>query len=477
MPIDKVTSVQYAAQITAGVNGRDSTIDTTVGPIPDAAIFPQSVVLEQQNDRARKLSFLLSLANVDEFTGFETDLEGIVYNEGQTRSTGAKANVTELFSRSAEPKADLNVQRGYPIASQIDEATGSTIVFVASEARVMTYAQRQSFFNLRTQRYELSVPLVSTVEGAGARVGPNRVNRPLRPLAGFDSMTNPLAATGGRDTETNAELIARYLIAILGRQTGVPNGITRVALADFPDVSGLKVVYGNNPMLLRAATDAGAVDVWIKGSVLRSNAENLPFPGVGQLIPVSIPPLVSVVSVKSGATYDEGTDYDVVFDLSGVSRSPREASGIRFRAGGPNALPAIGDPVTINYTYDGLIRDLQAGFTDDETLELGRDILFRRGIEVPIAHAANLTTTQGFSVSSILTKVQVADLTFVNTLGLGEPIQGSDIQGVVRAITGVDNYVITRLSRASAAGGAGDLSLADNEYPALAAVNLTVSTT
>ncbi|APU88897.1 hypothetical protein Rctr197k_078 [Virus Rctr197k] len=476
MPIDKVSQAQFAAQIAAGINDRADDLDTAYGPIPDACIQPQAAVLESQNDRVRQLSLLLTLSDPSAFDGFDSDLEGIAFNEGATRILGSKSSTTATFARAAAPTADALVQRGFPVGSSEDPSTGGTITFVTSEAATLPVASASSYFNIQTQKYELSVPLTSIIEGSSTRVGPNRLTRPLRPLGAFDSVTNPGSASGGRDQETNSELIDRYMLGVIGRQPGTPNGIDRYARANFPDVLGLKSVYGSNVLLVRAATDAGAVDTWIKGSSPVQLVENHVYLGVGQTIAVSSPPLVSVVSVQSGvSTYIEGSDYEVVEDTSGVGRSVREEAGIRFLTGGPTALPAVGDTVTVTYTYDNLIRSLQAGFEDDEVLELGRDLLFRRGEIASIIHTARLRVAAGFNATTVQAAVVAAVLAFVNDLNLGADVEGSDIQGVVRAISGVDNYIIDRLTRSTTLAGVTDVLVDDNEYAELTSANLTVS--
>lgn len=476
MPIDKVSSSQYADQLAAGINNRADDVDTAFGPVRDACIQPQAEVLEAQNDRARQLSLMLTLANASAFDGFDADLEGIAFNEGETRNNGSVSATTATFKRASAPASDAVVQRGFPVGSQPDESTGTTVTFVTSEAKTLPALTAASFFNIQTQLYELNVPVVSVIQGSASKVGPNRINRPLRPLGAFDSVTNPTSAGGGRDKETNQELINRYLLGVIGRQLGAPAGINRLALADFPDVQSLKVVFGNNALLLRAATDGGAVDVWVKGESLVQVVENHTYLGLGQLIAVFSPPLVSVISVQSGAnTYIEGVDYETVADDSGVGRSIREAAGIRFLPSATTPLPSVGDAVTVTYTYNNLIRALQSGFTTEETLELGRDILFRRGIDAPIVHTAQLKVTTGFNASAVQSAVASAVFNFINGLGLGDDVQASDEQAVVRALSGVDNYIITRNTTTDVLTGTGDIPIDDNEFPTITTANLSVT--
>lgn len=320
------------------------------------------------------------------------------------------------------------------------------------------------------------MPVSATSSGSEGRVGPNRINRPLRPVNTFDSVSNPAPTQGGRDAETNAELIERYLIAILGRELSTPFGVAKYARDNFPDVQDLLTVFGNNPLLTRAAEEAGAVDAYVLGEELTTQTDNLTYLGPGQLIAVTSPPLVrvdSVVRVASSTTYTENTDYTVVFDTTGNAGSERAHDGIKFLPGAALLVP--GDIVAVTYTYNNLIRALQAGFEQDDTFVQGRDLLFKRGTQVNVILEAQLHVTTGFSTTSVLALVQTAVEAFINGLKLGADVEISDVQGVVRRITGVDNFIVTRLVKDPAASGTVDLIIADNEYARIATADLVLT--
>ena len=470
MPIPKITSEQFAEDIEAGILSRDATQDVRVGPVQDLVVRPQAQVFERQNDRIRKVSLLLTLANADEFAGeFAADLDGIVFNEGLARIDGARAVTEVTFGRATAPSTDLPVQRGYPIVTIPDETSGATVTFVTTEDRQIPFATRQSFFNTSTRRYELTIPVTAITEGTIGRVGPNRIIRPLRPLAGFDSVTNVNAAVGGRGRETNRELIERYLIAIQGRELATSTGVEKYITDNFADVQDVSVVFGGDPLLVRSPDATGAVDAYFVGAQTQNTVQNLVFPGVGQLIELGSVPLSSVVSVVDLATatpYIEGTDFEVVRDVGGNRGSIRAVEGLVFGAGTP---PAAGTLLTINYTYNGLVGAVQTLLETTDTYVHGRDLLIKAGIEVPITHIANVTVETGYSRTSIRSAVRNAVLDFINNqLFLGDDVEGSDIQGVVRQISGVDNYVITRLTRSTVASGVGDVAIARSEFSSLA---------
>jgi uncharacterized phage protein gp47/JayE len=477
VPIPKITATQFESNIRNGITSRTTTHDTAVGPIPEVVIKPAAQVFERQNDRIRTVSLIISLSDEVVFSDeFEADLDAYVFNEGLLRALGSRATAIAVFSRAAAPTADIVVQRGFPIGTEPDEATGRTITFITSESRTLSFATASGFFNIQSQRYELSVPVIAIVEGSVGRVGASRINRPLRPLVGFDSVTNPAAAVGGRDRESNADLIERYLLAIQGRQLGTPFGIERFARDEFPDVEDLLAVFGDNVLLTRDSEDAGAVDAYIVGDQALDITDNVEFFGIGVLLPLSTPPLISVSAVSSGAsTYIKDQDYEEVFDETGNAGSVRAVDGIQFLAGGPTALPAAGDVVTSTYTQNQLIRNLQTRFEQDDAFVFGRDLLFKLGVLVNVVIDADLTVETGFNASGIQASVETVVQDFINALELGEDVERSDIQGVVRQISGVDNFVFTRITRSTVASGVADIPIGDNEYARIAVADLTIT--
>jgi uncharacterized phage protein gp47/JayE len=476
VPIPKITAAQFESLIRSGIEGRTTQLDTGVGPIPATVIQPIAPVFESLNDSIRKVSLITTVANEVEFDGsYRTDLVSFVSNEGMLPILGTRATAVCVFSRATAPTTDVPVQRGYPIGTAPDESTGATVTFVTSESATLPAASSASFFNLTTQRYELSVPVICVVEGSVGRVGANRINRPLRPLAGFDSVTNPAAAVGGRDVETNGELIERYLLAVTGRQLSTPLGIERFIRDNFPDAEDVRIVYGTNALLTRAEDDAGAVDAYILGEQLTESTENVSFFAVGTLLQISSPPLVSVTAVRNVTTATNYTtaDYEVVTDTSGVSGSTRAVEGIRFT--GTGAIPTVGNVIGITYTTNQLIRSIQSEMETDDSEVLGRDLLIRRAAEVSIVHQARIRVLAGFSPTTVLAAARTAITDFIAALELGEDVELSDLQAEVRQVSGVDNYLIDQNYRSDEATQSHDVSIADNEYARIDSADLTLT--
>lgn len=474
MPIEKVTSGQFRDAIRNAIVRRTSTHDVGFGPIRDIVIDPMATVLERQNDRIRQVSLLVSLINSTAYT--DADLDALVFNEGLVRSLGSQAVGTVTFRTAVAPGTDLVVPRGFPLGTPPDPTTGEPVTFVTTEARTLSAASAASYFNLSTNKYELRVPVVAVSSGSGGLVAAGRINALLRPLTGFSEVTNAAATTGGRDAETNAELIERYLLAVMGRDLVTPIGVERFARDEFSDVEDVLAVYGTDPLLTRAADDAGAVDLYVVGQQLVTTTETQTYLGLNQVHTLTAVPLVSVVSVVSGVgTHVEGTDYEVVFDTGGHAGSVRGVDGIRWLDGG-TPPGAAGTAVTVTYTTNQLIRTMQLTAEEDDNLVFGRDLLVKAGVRVDVYLDATLVVNVGPNAQIVEDAVVGRLLAFINALELGDAVEASDLQGEVRRVSGVDNFLITRLVRDAAFTGASDIALAKNEYARIDLANLNVTT-
>lgn len=449
--------------------------DLAYGPFFDANNAIATVLEDQNNQRLRKVYLLLSLLNEEEFS--DADLDALVINEGIVRSDGSQATVAEtLFRYSPIGVGEVvAMPRGFPIATSADETTGRAVTFVTTEAR----DENDIIFNSTTNRYEATVPMVALIKGVEGKVGPNRVTRPLRPLIGFDGVTNADGADEGRSRLTNDELIELYKLAVNSRQLSVPTGIEFYERDTFPSVEDVHIVFGTNPLLTRAGDDAGAVDAYVIGETLTTVTDTIIFYGTGQTLAVSTPPLVTVTSVvraSDNTTYEEDVDYEVVYDDSGIGGSTRAVDGIAFLASA-SSTPSVGDILTVTYTANQLIRDLQSDAAEEDTEVLGRDLLFRLGTRIDIVLTAQLKVRTRFSPTAVKTLVVQSIIDFINSLGLGDAVEGSDIQKEVRKTSGVDNFIITRLTISTVPTGTSDVSTADNEYPRVepSSINITLT--
>lgn len=468
MTVPRITSAEVQDRFRRGITNRNSTYDTAYGAIPDL-FNPVADVIAEQNDDLRAASLLVSFKNVDQLAS--SDIDALLFNESETRSGGSRALSICTFAVRTAPTTNTTVRRGFPVATSPDAGTGGTVVFVATETRTLVLG---TGYNVATRTYELDVPVQALVEGPDGVVGAGRIHVPMQPLGAWDSVTNKKASDGGLGPETNTQAVDRYLLSVLGTQLNSPLGVERRVRRLFKAVSGTNLIYGTDPALTRASSEAGAVDLFIRGTQASALTENLVFLGVGQLIPVTFAPILNVASVSA---YIEGQDYDVVLDTTGLGGSTRAVEGIRFRTGGPNALPAVGATVAVTYTYNALVGAVQADLNALEGTTFGRNLLVRQGTRVDIYLDARLTALTGFTSTSLKSLAASTLFKFINSeLGLGSPVEFSDLDAKVRALSGVDNFKLTRLSRTAAGTGTDDIAnILGSEYPAITQGNLRVT--
>ena len=478
MAVEKVTAQQFAQTIKNAILALNKSYDTEIGPIPDLVINPVSNVLASQNASIRQLQQLLALVQDGSYT--YDDLVAFVANEGIYPNTGAKSVVNMVFS-TINVQASLTVSAGFPVSTQVDELSNQSVTYVTVESATLNATNKAAYFNASTQRYELVVPAIATVGGSIGNVASNRITLPLRALVGFNSVFNRDPAQGGLDGTTEAELIERYLIAIVGTAQSVESGTRLTALTKFPNVRDVAVVYGYDPLLTRAGTDAGAVDEWVLGQANLSRTDASTFEARGVPIPLLKQPVQSITSVYHGITvYTAGVDYNFVPDASGNSGSVRGLDSIIFTFGG--IAPVVGSSISIDYIQNVLIEDMQITYEAPENFVYGRDLLIRQSVAVPVQISAGLTVGLGLSYTTVLAQVQTAVLAFVNSLLLnaripgvspGGSLQMSDVNAVVRSIAGVDNFIMTTFAVVGGSG-AQDIPIGKNQNPTLDPVNLNI---
>ncbi len=204
-----------------------------------------------------------------------------------------------------------------------------------------------------------------------------------------------------------------------------------------------------------------------------------------KFIPLSGVPLFSVPStITIGVTtYTKDVDYWVVRDRGVLQGSVRSWDGLEWKAA---SLPATGASVTIEYTRNVLIRELQDIV---ENLRVTTtDLLIHRAKIVPVKFHLAVMYEPGASSLTIQEEVEDALSQWIATKPLGDNVQVSDVIDIVRNVSGIDNLRFIKQTEAvGTAWGmqtfqrdgttantnyAGDLYVARDELAALHSVNI-----
>lgn len=472
MTVQRFTASEFATQLSNGVNSRDRSIDTRIGPIRDIFIDPISEVLENQNDRVVYLNRLLSLKYADKLV--PDDVDDIIFNENIVRWGSTSGVTTVTFSRATAPSADITIPINFPLSTPVSPSTGSSIIFRTIETKTMYAASSGQYYNANTGRFEIQVSVKSTAQGSSTTVGAYTITQFRRPFPEFDTVFNETPTTDGKSIETNAEVALRYSLHVSGSQIGTPSGLKSFLLDNISSVDDVYIVYGENSYLTRDQYDAGAVDAWVLGDLSATRSYTTYYNGTYTLNKVDFQPIMSVDSVSSVAaasTYLEGDDFEVETGVGEYSYSNQASDGIRWLPGGSH--PDVGDDITITYKYNSLMNILQSFFNQPAFYHMSSDNLFRWAQPTQLEINADLKISSG-SPEVVKASVRNAVLTYINNLKLGQDVEEFDIDSEVSKISGVDNWVYNQLS-VFGGSGVSDITIGPNTYARLSGSDFVIN--
>lgn len=481
MPVTRVLALQWEQQIANAIGGRDIQADTTFGPVRAIIAYPVSQVADRQNQDLVTLSDLLSLTNVSQFS--TQDLDDIAYNSQIIRGPGTASTAVVSLISSSPPTSDVTIPINFPFSTDPDPQTGAVVFFASTQQVTYIAANANNFYDAVNRVYRLDVPVAAVTAGAVGSIGPNRITNAQRAIGGFQRVTNFIAATPGSDSETNQDLANTLLIFALGiNDISTPYGIGLETQRQFPSVTDYKVVYGKDSLLTRASVDAGATDIYIIGQQAAAATDTFTFGGFP--LPLESQPLISIISVSSGATtYVEGTDYVVLTDIGPYGGSNLGQDSIQFL---PTSLiyPAIGASIQVSYNYNAFITTLQTFFTSPKFQVDGRSLLYKQGRLQAVAVSGTLSVLPNFDTATVLANVQSAIINYIGTpsgpvLGLGVPLEQFNlltyIGTVVGSVGGVDNFVLTVLNLVGLTGVLSSIPTSEAQYNTTTSDDVNIS--
>lgn len=466
----RITAAEFRALMADAIEALSTSYDTAEGPIPDVILSPYANVAEAQRDTIRRLGLLLTLQNLNEFSSDEVDAS--VYNASIRRLLGSFATGEAIFFRNQFTTASLNVSipRGYPIGTGVDPTSQSAITFYTAEAATMLAASASSYFQAARNRFEIAVPIICLVSGKRGEVGPNRITRNLRALpTGIDGVTN-LARTGnGNEIETNEDVVERYFLSSAGQAPTTVDALTLWLRTRFATAQTTRVVYGTDPALLRGETTPNAVDVYVREQDAETHTETMIYLGPGVPHVLLAQPTISLTSISVGTS----ADWALVKDTTNDAQSSRGADAVVFNA---SYAGTVGSTFVATYVANNLISDAQSLIEQNAEAPMGADVLFKQGTEVPLYITIRLRARSGASYSTIVAAVRTLIATFVSSLSFAASIEESDVNAAIRALSGVDNVLIDRMSRDPAVTTNTDFTLDAFEYPSINEnVNLVIT--
>lgn len=232
------------SNMTAAATGAcSSLLDFTVGSVLRAMTESvASVALWLQWQALQVLSMTRLASSIG------SDVDSFVGDFGMTRLAGVASTGSVLLSSLAP-----GTQSGTVAVGTILKTADGTLSFVVTRntSNAAWSASPAGYVRLAGQA-SITVPVACQTLGAVGNVQAGTVSLLGQPIAGFDTVTNPNAMTGGIDPETDASVQARFVTYINTRSQGTEAAVANAILGV---QSGLSYVIEEN------VTPAGAVQL------------------------------------------------------------------------------------------------------------------------------------------------------------------------------------------------------------------------
>ena len=410
-----------------------------------------------------------------------SDVEGLIFVDlsnfaagvGRPRRGAAFATAVErLMLASGSPftlARGATVRRGSVLYDTTQDITGQTPAV-----------------DLTTGTFYVDVNVRCRTAGRLGNCIAGVINAVSGTLTGVTSVRNTVPAEGGLDRETNLQLLDRLALALSGTNIDTWRGLLDF-VTDQVSVEDAILIRPGDPLMTRTA--AGAVDVYVIGSRLTAEIAVTTIAASGESFTLPLQPVRAINSAvdDSSNQFFDGGGYRFVPDAGQRAGSAKAHSQVAWDKqpidGGVG--PAVGAKVTVAYTHNALIRDVQRRLDEDPVNDVpASDILVREATRtgvtvqlqaVPVAGISDLGLTQ----QDVNDAVGSALAAYFSGLKLGASAAFSDalVAAATTQINGVpvvDRVEGFAMGRTGASTGFEDIDVAGNEYLRLDAVTYLV---
>ncbi len=455
MAVLKYTREEIIERLKKAIQDYDSEVDVDYGPVKDLVVDPMSEELRLVNDNIYHVHRIQSLLNSTEMD--DEELDRLAYNWQIVRKGGTQATGTIWFQCSSPPSLDIEI----PLHTVVSTSnTTNPVKFVTTEVKIFKASYAESYKNVGEDAYELAVPVRALNPGMDGNVAAGSISVLSSNVSYFTNVVNKEVTAGGTDSETNAQLTQRLLMALMGIERATVQGL-ELWFEEQEGVIDAAIIDAQDSLMTRS--EAGAVDVAIIGTDYVETQQVDIFNKLSIILEKQ--PVKSIISVISSVKeYKEGVEWIFVQDTtSDYTKSTRSQSKIEWRS--IDTLPAMGERVTITYQYDKKVEDLQELIEEDDNRFLA-DVLVKSAEQIDIEVALRIKVYSNFSQPNIRQSVKDVIYSFINTLKLGEDVEQSDLVFEIRKISGVDNVEIPfiQLKIDGPGTGVGDVSIRKDQF-------------
>ena len=282
--IKQRTFEEIEQSIRNNINDRDERVDSKPGTfVSDVFVQPEADELASAYIDMKILEINQSINTA---SGYNLDRLGMNYFT--YRMAGEKAQARVRFYISKSDKLNLKVDDlpeeiyiplGFQVATE-GSLTTDQIVFTTTESAYMTQQQMydSALIDEGTGYKYIELPVTCEAKGSGGNVEAGAITAMYDDtIDGIVAVSNPLSATGGKDTESDESLKVRIMLAVLGASICTKNGYLKWAIQK-DNVNDVTVIGAGDNLMFRdggfinasgsySYGRGGMVDIWVRGEM------------------------------------------------------------------------------------------------------------------------------------------------------------------------------------------------------------------
>jgi uncharacterized phage protein gp47/JayE len=372
------------------------------------------------------------------------ELDNLASSFGLTRKPGTAAlgSVTFSLANFSPSSSNITISAGTEISTQSSLTNNTVVTFTTTSTVTFVAANASTFYNPQNGDYEITVPIQATTAGTQGNVAAGTINVLVTSLPNNITVSNSNATFGGSAAESDAALLTRIQLKLAGTAMGTPSGILSFVNAS-PYVIASLLVGPTDPLLVRSSY-GNAADVYIIGDLPTPVVETQTFTAgiatyVLQQQPVEAGSVNQIIAGTVGGlsfNFVEGTNFVVNQDnTTSAGGSVNAQTSVTF-LGSP--FPDANTGITIDYSVNNLIVDLQTSINSDTNHIVGTDILIREAIQVLVDVSAFITVFPGYTKANVVAAAVTNVDNLLNSSTLGSSISESDIIATIQETPGVN---------------------------------------
>ena len=264
----------------------------------------------------------------------ESDVNNYISTFQITPTSATYATGVVTFFTYNQPVKDIVIGTGTVVTT----LTTPPVEFVTTSTAII-YAEKQiTYYNVSTERWEISVSIRAQKSGPEYRAGKNSIIRITSLLNGIDGCINTETILGGAEAETVESKLRKVIQKFQGRDIASTSGMESF----IKNISSTaNVVWASDPLMLRDGGLGGAVDFYFIDENIVSTSESITITTTGLETPVNVnytsttitlynQPVRSISSVIRNDEILESNKYSLTKDSGLLKKSTRSSDKIEL---------------------------------------------------------------------------------------------------------------------------------------------------